>query len=465
MSKEYFPSKPSSKPKVLIVGAGISGLTLAILLEKASIPYEVYDRMAQVRPLGSALSITANLAPLFKQIGIYDEFVSLGLPFYSIDNYNEDRTKDFIIDFKPAAKKEVYPGYIFPRTVFYDLLRRQVPSNKISLGKRVVSIKESLESVQIQFSDGTTAEGDILVGADGAYSTIRENLYRSLKSEGQLPVSDDEPLPFSCLCLVGQTNPMDPEKYPQLTSPVSLFRSVIGENKPYAWTYLTARNNIFCWGLIHYLDNEYSKDHEEFCNIEWGPGAAIDMCKEIRDFPVPGGKSNDMTLGDLIDNTPLVSKVLLEEKVFDTWYSGRTVLIGDACHKIHIASGVGAINGIMDAVALANWLSVLDSPSIDELTEAFKEYKAERYPAVKADYLHSRAFSKVTATGLVSKVIRCISRNFPVWLWNFCIKRWLEVRPQVSFLPLVDNIGTVPAKYQPSLQKTLELRRAKELQL
>lgn len=54
------------------------------------------------------------------------------------------------------------------------------------------------------------------------------------------------------------------------------------------------------------------------------------MCKEVRDFAIPGGDGS-LTMADLIDNTPkhLISKVMLEEKVFDTWYYGRTVLIGD----------------------------------------------------------------------------------------------------------------------------------------
>lgn len=56
------------------------------------------------------------------------------------------------------------------------------------------------------------------------------------------------------------------------------------------------------------------------------------MCKEVRDFKVPGGKEGKVTtIGDLIDRTPkhLISKVMLEEKIFDTWFGGRTVLLGD----------------------------------------------------------------------------------------------------------------------------------------
>ncbi len=60
------------------------------------------------------------------------------------------------------------------------------------------------------------------------------------------------------------------------------------------------------------------------------------MCKDVHDFPIPGGIDGNLTMGVLIDNTPkeLISKVMLEEKVFDTWFADRTVLLGDACHKV-----------------------------------------------------------------------------------------------------------------------------------
>lgn len=72
------------------------------------------------------------------------------------------------------------------------------------------------------------------------------------------------------------------------------------------------------------------------------------MCEVVKDFPVIGGGDKILTLQDLIDRTPkeLISKVTLEEKVFKTWYSCRTVLIGDGkCqglkhHKIATSSFV-----------------------------------------------------------------------------------------------------------------------------
>jgi len=82
--------------------------------------------------------------------------------------------------------------------------------------------------------------------------------------------------------------------------------------------------------VTQYLDQTVSKDEDRFRASDWGPEAAEAMCEEVRHFPIPNG-GKPATLGTLIDLTPkdLISKVVLEEKVFTTWHSGRTVLMGD----------------------------------------------------------------------------------------------------------------------------------------
>lgn len=90
-----------------------------------------------------------------------------------------------------------------------------------------------------------------------------------------------------------------------------------------------------CYMVLQFLNKEIAKSNNSFRNSEWGPEAADAMCKEVRHFKIPGGKDDKvLTIGDLIDRTPkgMISKVMLEEKVFDTWYGGRTVLLGDGTY-------------------------------------------------------------------------------------------------------------------------------------
>ncbi|KAG0098656.1 hypothetical protein BGZ93_010793 [Podila epicladia] len=115
-----------------------------------------------------------------------------------------------------------------------------------------------------------------------------------------------------------------------------------------------------CWQAFLTLDKATSKLNDSFRNSEWGPEAAEQMCKDVKDIPFKGGNGN-LTLGDLIELSPkhLISKVVYEEKIFKTWFHERTVLIGDSIHKMHVAGGMGAASAIQDAVTLANWINVL----------------------------------------------------------------------------------------------------------
>lgn len=123
------------------------------------------------------------------------------------------------------------------RPLLYALILRQVPPEKLHFGKRVNVIIDQGEKVVIETSDNMTHEGDILVGADGAHSTVRKHLYKTLKDKEALPKSDQEDLPFSCTCLVGQTIPLDPEEFPVMKEPVCQFQIVLGKGKPYTVRY------------------------------------------------------------------------------------------------------------------------------------------------------------------------------------------------------------------------------------
>ncbi|KAG0365578.1 hypothetical protein BC939DRAFT_524869 [Gamsiella multidivaricata] len=448
----------STRPTVLIVGAGLGGLTLGVLLERAGIPYEIFERAAVVKPLGSALSLGTSVIPLFKQIGIYDEFVNQAIVRYTTQVYNEKREIDFVLDSKPGAEMGGHDGYIISRPVIYDILRKQIPSHKIHMSKRVLQIRQNEDEVMILCADNSMYFGHIIVGADGAYSGVRQSMYKEMMADKRLPKLDQQDLPYSCTCLVGQTRPLDPEKFPELKVPECSFDCVLSEDKPYTWVTFTAKNNIICWMVVHHLNKVSSKYNDSFRNSEWGPEAAESMCKAVRDFPIPGG-DGQLTLGHLIDNTDkdLISKVTLEEKVFKTWHDRRLVLMGDACHKMNPSGGQGAGNALQDAITLANWINVLQSNDVKEISKIFEEYRAERYPHAVAAFESSKMFSRIIAKDFSGALVRFTTRRMPKWLWMIALRKMASNRPQVAFLPLVEDKGTVKPTYQPSLYKTRKI--------
>ncbi|KFH66160.1 hypothetical protein MVEG_08261 [Podila verticillata NRRL 6337] len=446
-------------PKVLIVGAGIGGLMLGNFLQKGGIDFLILERAKEVKPLGSALSLGSTFRCLFEQLGILDDLEQIGKLNIGLEFLNQDLSTAFNLDTSLREEMSNAKEYLVSRPDLYDLLWRQIPKEKIHMNKKVISMKQNDEGVAIRCSDNTSYHGDILVGADGAHSAVREQLFKDLKKQSRLPTSDDVPLPFTSVCIVGQTEILDPDEFPDLNLPHSKFNTILGENQ-YSWVRATTKKNTVCWIAVQFLNEEMSKQHDSFRNSEWGPGAAEAMCKEVRDFKVPGGKDGKVTtMGDLIDRTPkhLISKVMLEEKVFDTWYGGRTVLLGDACHKLNPAGGVGALNTIQDAVALANWIVSLQSKKVSDLENCFKEYHAERFPVVKEGFETSRMMTHVGGKTFTAKVMRTFFKYMPQFIFKQLLAQMSAHRPQLSFLPLVEDKGSVPPAYQASLHKTLAI--------
>ncbi|KAG0272623.1 hypothetical protein BGZ95_011601 [Linnemannia exigua] len=318
--------------------------------------------------------------------------------------------------------------------------------------------------VHVKFSDGSEFEGDILVGADGAYSAVRQCLFDRLKKDRRLPASDAKELPFSCVSVAGYTGPLDPEKFPFLKEEESSVINNRSDEKPYSWNVYAVNDDKMCWSCTLYLDEESSKFHSSFRTTDWGEGGTDSMCKDVRDFPIPGGDGT-LTLGDLIDKTPKdqMAKVMLEEKVFDTWYHCRTVLLGDSCHKLHPAGRQGATMAFHDAVALANWINALPTTQVKDLEEAFKAYRNERQHVAQRAEGHSKQFCKFygKANDRSASITRYIYKNMPFLIWKVVTKKIVANRPQASFLPYVKDNGSVSPADLESFRETLKIIHAR----
>ncbi|KAF9902141.1 hypothetical protein EC991_005254 [Linnemannia zychae] len=442
MSKE-------EKPTVLIVGAGLGGLMLGALLEKSGTPYTIFERTAAVKPLGSAMVVGPTLLPVFEQLGIYDELLAIGKYLPQTLTYKESLQPMPPLDLTPVEEFTGYGNYTVSRPMFYDLILKQVPPHKIRFGHRVLNITEEDNKAVVHLSNNTIFVGDIVVGADGAYSAVRQRIYEQLRTKGELPKADQEDLPFSCTCLVGQTGVLDPEKFPVVALPKCLFNSVHGQDKPFSWhTFNTAQGTI-CWMVLEHLSKKTSKAAMEqrfrdTNNSEWGDHPAQAMCNQTRSFPLPleGGKIG--TLGDLYDATPqeYISKVMLEEKVFKTWHHRRFVLMGD-----------GAVTAMHDAIALANLLYAMPTKTLSDVTNVFEEYHKERYPAVMESYNNSKQLAKIFDTGIEGTIVNYLTTHMPMWLWRQVLSKTIRFRPQLGYIKTVELKGTVVPVISPSEQK------------
>lgn len=114
-------------------------------------------------------------------------------------------------------------------------------------------------------------------------------------------------------------------------------------------------------------------------------------------------------------------------------------------------SYLGAVSAIHDAIVLANVLHDLPSKNPDDITRAFQAYKDERYPLAKVSWDTSHKMSQVLGKTWINAMIRFGINHMPDWIWTKALSRMYGYRPQVSFLPLVKDRGSVKPAPQPSL--------------
>ncbi|KAG0227986.1 hypothetical protein BGW42_002488 [Actinomortierella wolfii] len=431
--------------KVLIVGAGMSGLMLGHLLERANIQYEIYERAEELKPLGSAMGFGANILALFEQIGIFEDFKKVSKAVYGTYFVDDDHNETAHIGGRFLADKFGYAYRIFTRPDLIKILRSRVPDHKVHMGKKLTSIEQDLEKVTLTFADGTTATGDIAVGADGGYSATRQHLYKWLDDKDVLPAADKGPMTFGFYNLLGTTKPMDPAKYPILQEEEGKIIMMHRSKSRHAIQTFTIPGNRFAWNVTYHVSPSFGADNAVTESNDWGTDATDAMIEEVREFSAPfGGK-----MKDYIDATPRenISRVKLEEKMFRTWYGGRVVLIGDSCHKMVPSAGQGAVNAMQDSVALANNLYDLpDRPTLEDLRIAFSSYYEERYPNALIAYQTSQSQSMlISGQTLPHRLLRWAVINLiPQYFQERAIDKVNRYRPQANFIPMIPDRGIFP---------------------
>lgn len=137
---------------------------------------------------------------------------------------------------------------IFARTDLYDLLLARIPPGKIHFNKKVIAIDQNENGTRITCSDGTSYSGDILVGADGAYSGVRQELYKQMQEMRILPAVDTQAMDKGFICMVGTTRPLDPSEYPGVDDEVANINQIIGRNSSYC-----VRTGIFFFFLLSFV--------------------------------------------------------------------------------------------------------------------------------------------------------------------------------------------------------------------
>ncbi|KAF9354889.1 hypothetical protein BGX26_007239 [Mortierella sp. AD094] len=427
--------------KVLIVGAGIGGLLLGYCLERAGIDYVILERMPRPHTTKTTIQFTANTLHVIDQLGLLEEVLKISKPITGVTIQKSSMSVIGKIDFQYHKERYGYHSHITHRAEFCRILMSRMRSDRIQWGRYVLETVSGDVGVQCRCANGYVVQGDILVGADGAYSAVRQNLFRNLKEKSLLPKQDMESLKFTQNAIIGMTEPLDLTEFPEAGSEFGRCQIVIGrDSSPYTlWITPTSENRL-TWSVTGLLITE-TKGDQNLMVSQFGPEEVRKTCSLIESLDSPIGG----TLSSLMAHTPQENmvKILVEEKHYKTWYHGRTVLMGDACHKFVSFSGQGPEQAMLDAICLANLFYGLKKPyPFADISEAFAMYYELRSPISKAAVQTSGQMANlINGQGLGSEIKRKLVFNLPMWMQALSVDK-AQTRPLLNFLPAIPDRGS-----------------------
>ncbi|KAG0242671.1 hypothetical protein BGW41_003774 [Actinomortierella wolfii] len=396
--------------------------------------------------IGSTLTLTATVLRLLDQLGVLEDLMRFSRPMSSMTVLDDNLKPLGFVDFTKLKERYGYHSIVLSRVDLMACLFAHVPPERIHWGKRVLSSVTEDDKVTLHCSDKSSISADLVIGADGAYSAIRQNMYKNMAKQGlKVPQHDTAPLRFDQHCTVGTAENLDPALYPEIDDEFCQFRFLHSMKTPFTVWVAPLPGRRLSWGISGKLVNPETHLEETFKASEWEyEDAAKEMQAACEHLVCPyGGTMKEVFEKSRPEST---SKIMLEEKWFQTWYHERTVLIGDACHKVVPFGGQGAVQAILDAVSLVNLLYEIPSTSAEDITKVFAAYYKERGTRSKAAVQFSEQLGTiVSGQGFKASLTRKILFNLPLWLINLTGDALNAVRPILRCIPPVIDEGKVKA--------------------
>jgi salicylate hydroxylase len=167
--------------KILIAGAGLGGLAAASCLLKAGHDVEIYEQAPQLAEVGAGIQISANAMHVLRDLGLEEAITKVGVrPGAYVFRLHD--TGEIIQRFSLSDEHERLHGAPYTqlhRADFHEILAakaRELKSDVVRLDHRVVGFSETGQGVELKFADGSSARGDMLIGADGLKSVVRRQI-------------------------------------------------------------------------------------------------------------------------------------------------------------------------------------------------------------------------------------------------------------------------------------------------
>ncbi|PCH72075.1 MAG: flavin-dependent oxidoreductase [Rhodobacteraceae bacterium] len=317
---------------ILIAGGGIAGLTLGLTLHQIGVPFHIYEATAQIRPMGVGINLQPNAVRELLDLGLADELDAIGVKTRQYGFYSKLGKTIW------EEPRGTWAGYAWPQysvhrgklqMMLYDALINRAGVGCITTDARAVGFENHPDSGDLIFADGTRANGDLIVAADGIHSALRAQM---VPEEGapiwngrvlwRATSESDAYFGGGAMVMIGHDS-LRVVAYP------------ISDPDP--------ETNI---ATINWIAEKKFDLSDSWKKEDWNRAADInDFLPDFADW-----KFDWIDVPALIKSASVVYEYpMVDRDPLDQWTHGRVTLMGDAAHPTYPVGSNGAGQAIIDA--------------------------------------------------------------------------------------------------------------------
>jgi len=351
------------KYRILIAGAGIGGLTAASCLMKAGHHVEIYEQAPQLGEIGAGIQISANAMHVLRDLGMEPAITRAGVrPGAYVFRLHD--TGEVIQRFSLSEEHLQMHGAPYTqlhRADLHDILAakaREFDPDVVRLNHRVDGFTETAAGVELRFADGSTAQGDILIGCDGVKSVVRRQLF------GDVPATYTGDAAWRIIV-------------PTERLPKDLLEKVMS-------VFMGPEGHVVCYylrggALLNFVG---CVETEEVSEESW----TVKLPWEQFKARYAGWHPALQTIIDAADKDQCYLWSLYNRPPSRDWSTARVTLLGDAAHPTLPYLAQGAAMSIEDGAVLTRALAMTDS-----IAEALQIYQRNRIERTARIVLQSSA--------------------------------------------------------------------------
>ncbi|MEL7142193.1 MAG: FAD-dependent urate hydroxylase HpxO [Cyanobacteria bacterium J06643_4] len=331
--------------KVIIIGAGIGGLTTGIALKQAGYDVTIYERVSKLRPAGAGISLWSNGVKVLNRLGLGKQMAAIGGQMNRMEyrSHRDEPLSD--IDLQPLFRAVGQRPYPVARTDLQDMLLTAFGPENVHLSMKCIAVEQTAENATAIFEDGSQVTGDLIVAADGIHSIVRKYILGealSLRYAGYVNWNGLVPA-TPALC--------DADNW-------VLY---VGDGKRASMMPVGGDRFYYFFGVPTPIGSQTEPDHRR---------------KELADY-FSGWPEPVQTLIQTLD--PAASNRLEISDIDPPKHlvKGRVALVGDAAHATTPTLGQGGCQAMEDAFVLTQFL-VTTNISVGDALERYEQSRKAR---------------------------------------------------------------------------------------